>query len=272
MQVFDGQGLPQPSSAPWHLFAQLAMVQPASHFWSLQLLLAVAQFSHAPPPVPQAPGSLPALQVVPSQQPLPQIDGSHFASPVQLPLSHFPPAAPQSRHPPPVAPHARSSVPSSQLVPLQQPGQLPVGQVPLQPSSAPAHFPAHFGSHPEVLHCPPAVHCFPTSAQSVQSSPPRPHAPPPVPGLHSPRSQQPGQLWGLHVDGGGDPVATQTPRVRSHRASGPQETSVLHGLPRGSGARPVHPASHTKRITAAATAPRRRPLEHRPIGALILRP
>jgi hypothetical protein len=72
------------------------------------------------PPVPQADGSVPLTQTPMLQQPLAQVDGLQPPPPVHCPLVQDWPVA-QDTHPLPFAPHADVVLPSSQVVPLQQP-------------------------------------------------------------------------------------------------------------------------------------------------------
>ena len=115
---------------------------------------------HIEPGVPQAPVAVPVWQVVPSQQPV-----QHFPPKQAPPVQAVPSVAlatPQmpleqeavsqelvvghTWHVTPLAPHELGNEPVSQTVPLQQPVQSVVAQVPPHPSSAPKHFPLHEGT------------------------------------------------------------------------------------------------------------------------------
>jgi hypothetical protein len=129
----------------------------------------------------------PAWQVDPSQQPVQQLpswqrppvqgEPSGFAAPLQVPATQVPVVQPvtpdvQSWQAAPAAPQAVSEVPSWQTVPSQQPVHWLVGQVPPQPSSAPAHLPMHWGGQPQV---PEEVQEVPGA--QVPQEPPQPSLP-----------------------------------------------------------------------------------------------
>lgn len=86
------------------------------------------QFWHAKPPLPHAVLSVPATQVVPTQQPPPQVSGPQFGVPSQRPPApgsavHVWPVLAQLWHCWPFAPQVVASVPGRHWLPTQQPLQ-----------------------------------------------------------------------------------------------------------------------------------------------------
>ena len=124
------------------------------------------QARQAPPALPHLVSAVPTWQVKPSQQPLQHAPLRHTPPVhlvpslrpelVHLPLAQVPEeqgllVAEQSAQTPPPEPQAEATLPVLHTVPEQQPLQLLVGHVPLQPSTAPAHLPVQSGTH---WHCP----------------------------------------------------------------------------------------------------------------------
>jgi hypothetical protein len=223
---------PHPSSAPHALPAQLG-VQP---------------HTFAVPPPPHVSGALHALDAQ-HGSPLPP----HA---VQALAEHVCPP-PHARHVAPPLPQLPTDVPSSHLVPLQQPAQdvashtqaafeqccplphVPVVQVPPQPSSAPHALPVQLGVHPQTFDCPapphesgfaqlpPAQHGCPLPPHVPHD--PVPHVCPPAHETHAapPLPHCPSTLPGSHVSplqhpSHDVPSQTQTPcEQRSPLAHGP---------------------------------------------------
>jgi hypothetical protein len=159
---------PQTGGGIWHMPAE--HVSDAGH---------VAQ---TPPPNPQALVWLPAMQVLPTQQPG-QFEGPQAIADVQMPAEQDSPFG-QGRHIAPPLPQAKVWFPPRQALPTQQPGQLP------------------------GPHCVGPWHVLPLhvspGGQDAQAVPPDPQAfvEPPIWQLPLP-SQHPAQLAGLQGGGGG---------------------------------------------------------------------
>ena len=119
------------------------------------------QFWHCPPPVPQAVFCAPTAQMSFTQQPVGQLEGSHPATGVQLPLPSQEDPGGQLKHPPPPTPQ---SEPPGTLVTQMPPAQQPSRHVK--------------GLQVFVIGwqvCVPKSHVSPIG-QSVQELPPLPHA------------------------------------------------------------------------------------------------
>jgi hypothetical protein len=162
------------------------------------------------PPVPQAHALSDVTQVVPEQQPLGQLVGSHVQAPLRhrWPVAHGGPpphvhaplaqpsaiaAAVQSIHVPPLAPHAVGLEPAAQPPEAQQPEeQLEGSQTHVafaQRSPSP-----HAEPDPQVQ-SPLAQPSAEPGEQGAQAAPPAPHAPAVGGVVHTlPAQHPPGQL------------------------------------------------------------------------------
>lgn len=151
-----------------------------------------SQLAHGLPPAPQCWGVTPVWHAAPSQQPV-QHDPERHSPPVhgvpsgrlplvsqapatQLPLPHSPTPCPQSWHADPAAPQAPVWVPGRHARALSQhPWQSLAGQLPPQPSAAPAHLPAQAGvqaSGPSAAPAsPPALSVAPSNGTRASTAP-----------------------------------------------------------------------------------------------------
>lgn len=137
------------------------------------------QLEQAAPAVPHASSSMPAMQVLPLQQPVGQLAAVHVGAAHKRSPPHVPPTAVQLTHAWPPEPQDEFCVPTTHVLPLQQ----PVGHV--------------FTSHVGTTHAPPWHVC--PFGQLVHACPPVPHEETWVPLKHAFPTQHPGQLPALHV-------------------------------------------------------------------------
>jgi hypothetical protein len=106
---------------------------------------------------------------------------------VPVPVAQARPFAVQSTQAIPPLPQALLDVPGRHALALsQQPPHVLAGHGLPQPSSAPAHLLAQLGTQAHA----PETQVRPEDVQSVQASPPVPHALLPVPDLHLPSAPQ----------------------------------------------------------------------------------
>ena len=205
--------------------------------WGTQTRARALQSAHAWPCLPHAMESLPATQVVPSQQP-PQFWGPQVGVPSQRPPAPFGdgaqvrPVCVQLAHDSPRDPHAWLSLPPRHVLPTQQPLQLVA-----------SHFSTVHSRDEES-------HERPCWAQSVQLSPERPQAVGSLParqvGSPPPNAQQPvGQSAGPQSV----TLRPQTfPRVTSQNWKPPAMQSE-HCAPRDPQAWVSAPMRHVPRLS-----------------------
>ena len=168
----------------------VAALQPAGGMQTPALQLSFAPHTvHAAPPLPHSARVVAITQALPAQQPA-QFAGLHaggawhvraFACPSG---SQILPVALQFAHAAPFVPHALASVPTTHVVPLQQPAQLP-------------------GPHAAVpWHCPPVPdgpQAWPVAVQLTHAPPLFPHDVLSRPGRHWSPTQQPVQFVASHL-------------------------------------------------------------------------
>jgi hypothetical protein len=166
-----------PWQHPWQFHGP--QVVGATHAWFWQVSPSGRQFWHCAPAWPHAVSIVPAMHVLPWQQPA-QLLGPHVVGRTQAPFEHVSPLAAQSWHEAPPKPHAVDDDPPTHVLPMQHPPQF-------------------CGPH---VGC--SVHAWfeqtsPEPAQFRHCAPPKPHAFDDVPTWHELPKQHPGQLLGPHV-------------------------------------------------------------------------